>query len=233
MPLAAERCTVNPPLSAGEVHFLWWFIQGSVMQPETRRRLVLGWGMCERHAFGALAAEAAFRHGYLHGPAILYEDLMKRAAHALDAAGPMAGARAVRRLRSRAVCLMCELRYGPDSQGFISAERLAAGRDPSSVRDFLGRSERYWRVAVCGRCAVTGAAARCRLHLLGDLRSDPQVPFAPHRVLVEKILARVRRYSHSFCWEARGTDTEEDRAALVSAVGWCGGWRALLGCVGE
>jgi hypothetical protein len=222
---------MNPPLSPGEVHYLWWFIQGSVMDPGTRRRLVLAWGMCARHGFGALAAEAAFRHSYLHGPAILYEDLMERAALALDAGGPLAGARLRRRLRAHAGCLMCEAGYGPESKGFISAERLAAGRDLSRIREFLEHSEQYWRAAVCGRCAANGAGTRCRIHLLEDLRGKPELSLAKHRALVEDILAHVRRYSLSFRWEAQGTETEEDRAALVNAVGWCGGWDHLLACL--
>lgn len=231
MLLAPARCAINPPLSPGEVHYLWWFIQGSVMDPGTRRRLVLAWGMCARHGFGAIAAEAAFRHGYLHGPAILYEDLMERAARALAAAGPLAGARVARRLRARVGCLMCESGYGPQSEGFISAERLAAGRDLSQIREFLESSERYWRRAVCGRCSASAVEARCRVHLLEDLRRDPDLSLATHRALVENILGHVQRYSRSFGWDAQGTDTEEDRAALVSAVGWCGGWRHLLACL--
>lgn len=74
MGLALRRKTPTA-LSPGEVHFLWWFMQGSIMDPEMRRHLRLAWGMCDRHGVGALGAEAAFRHGYLHGPAILYAPL--------------------------------------------------------------------------------------------------------------------------------------------------------------
>jgi len=41
----------------------------------------------------------------------------------------------------------------------------------------------------------------------------------------------VTRFGRSFRWELRGTDTGEDRAALISAVGWCSGWRPLLSIV--
>jgi len=218
----------DAPLSPGEVHFLWWFIQGSIMQPETRRQLRLAWGMCERHGVGALAAEAALRHGYLHGPAILYADLMARAARAFGVAGPLPGARLARRLRSRGACLMCELGFGPDSRSFISQERVEAGRDLSQIRAILVTLERHWRATVCGRCAGSRAQPRCRVHLVEELRNDPLLDLEPQRALVCSILGHVERYDASFRLEMQGTDSPEDRAALVSAAGWCGGWSALL-----
>jgi hypothetical protein len=220
-------------LSPGEVHFLWWFIQGSIMEPETRWQLRLGWGMCQRHILGALAAEAAFRHGYLHGPAVLYADLMERALRAFELAGPLAAARLARRLRARARCQMCELGYGPASQGFISAERVQQGRDLSHLMSFLLECRSFWRESVCGRCASDDTKARCRTHLLEDLRSDPSLDLGPHRALVKRISRHMQRYDASFRWDLCGTDTSEERAALVSAAGWCGGWQALLSCIDE
>lgn len=230
---ASDRAAdpLETPLSPGEVHFLWWFIQGSIMEPETRLRLRRAWGMCERHSVAALSAEAAFRYCYLHGPAILYADLMDRAARAFEMTGPLAGPRLARRLRLRGPCLMCELELGPNSLGgFISDERVAEGRDVSRLRTFMAESERHWRGAVCGRCACTASAARCRAHLLLDLDRNPGIELAAHRALIAQIAAHINRYRVSFRWERRGTDTAEDRAALVSAVGWCSGWNALL-CV--
>lgn len=217
------------PLSPGEVQFLWWFIQGSVMEPQTRRRLWRAWGMCARHAFAWLCAEASFRHGYLHGPAIVYAELMAQALRALSAPPPLAAARVARRLRDRGRCLMCELGYGPGSRGFISAARLAAGRDVAALGEFMARSERHWREDVCGVCAGCASAARCRIHLLREVAGGSLSGLAAHRVRLARMAARAARYSDSFRWERRGTDTAEDRAALVSAAGWCGGWSALLG----
>ena len=47
-------------LSDGEIHYLYWFIQGSIMVPNIRRRLRRAWGFCERHAWGYILVEAAF-----------------------------------------------------------------------------------------------------------------------------------------------------------------------------
>lgn len=220
-------------LSAGEVHFLWWFMQGSIMEPETRHRLRLAWGMCKRHTLGALGAEAAFRHGYLHGSAILYEDLMERATHAIALGGPLAGPRVARRLRSVAACHMCQLGYGADSQSFIPWTRVEQGRDLSWLRAFLVESRPHWISTVCGRCSRNGSPVRCRLHLLDDLRDDPLLALDAHRGLVDTIYRRVRRYSASFQWELQGSDTAEDRSGLASAAGWCGGWDLLLQCADE
>jgi hypothetical protein len=64
-PEKRQRCTL--PLSNGEINFLWWFIQGSIMSPSTRDRLWKTWGMCERHTWGFISVEAAFRQGYMMG----------------------------------------------------------------------------------------------------------------------------------------------------------------------
>ena len=216
------------PLSSGEVHFLGSFIQGSIMLVETRRRLRLAWGMCQRHSLGALRVEAACRHGYLHGPAILYADLMGCAVRAFDAHGPLLRRQLARRLRERGPCLMCDLGYGPRSEGFVAPQMLAAGRDPNPLMRFLRATEPQWRTAVCGDCARNGALSRCRIHLREALRTGAALDLDAQRLLVTQVAERVQRFSDSFGWDKRGTDTAADRAALVSAAGWCGGWDALL-----
>src|SRR5208337_4046275 len=116
-------------LSPGEIHFLWWFIQGSIMFPSTRDQLRRAWGMCERHAWGFISIDAAFRGGYLHGPAVLYEDLMGRAFTAMDVNALMSPGRMLRKLREKEPCIMCEGRYGPDTKGAVNADRVQKGRD--------------------------------------------------------------------------------------------------------
>lgn len=124
-------------LSSGEVNFLWWFIQGSIMDSDVRWSLRHGWGLCDRHTSAWLSVEAAFRHGY-----------------------------------------------------------------PSPVR--------------------------CRAHLCAEIEDGAADKLDAHRSLVRYIAHHIRRYNESFVWEMRGSDTVEDRAALISAAGWCGGWRGLL-----
>ncbi|OGO42193.1 MAG: hypothetical protein A2Z04_06485 [Chloroflexi bacterium RBG_16_57_9] len=103
--------------SDGEIHFLWHFIQGSIMIPSTRWSLRRNWGMCDRHSFGFIAVEAAYRRGYLHGQAVLYKDLMERAAAAFKAPAPLQAVNVALKLRETEPCLMCKLGYVWSSVG--------------------------------------------------------------------------------------------------------------------
>ncbi len=155
-------------LSPGEIHFLWWFIQGSIMNPETRVRLRKAWGMCERHAWGWMVVEAAFRSTYMHGPAVLYEDVMGLALAAFEMHGPGQHGRLRRRLRQKGPCLMCEEGYGHESKGFVKKKIVQQGRDLTELLGLARRTEPYWRNAVCGTCAGTASTRRCRQHLIED-----------------------------------------------------------------
>jgi hypothetical protein len=44
-------------------------------------------GMCERRGWEAILAEASLRQGYMHGPAILYQDLLRPAITAVRLKG--------------------------------------------------------------------------------------------------------------------------------------------------
>lgn len=215
-------------LSDGEVHFLYWFIQGSIMSPETRGRLRRAWGMCPRHSIGYLLVDAAFRRGWMHGPALLYADLMEHALVAVRSCGPLGPLLCWNRLRSRGPCLMCELHYGPHSMGHLNWEELQRGRNPDQLQTFACSTRPYWSAAVCGRCAGNGARPRCRPHLLAEGRAGPE-----QRQFVAYLTHHLSLYHRSFRWEYRATDTSEDRAALIGALGWCTGWRPWLALVDQ
>jgi len=216
-----------PDFSDGEVHFIWHFMQGSIMNPATRWKLRRHWGMCDRHGFEFVAVEAAFRHGYLHGQAVLYEDLMKRAVDAFDGWQPLQAAILAFKLREAAPCLMCDLGYGPHSATIAPGERVERGKDLSEIHALAQATQQHWRGLVCGRCAGDGTPLRCRLHLREDLL-DHGVNMADQQALVVYIADHITRYALSFVWGHHGTDTAEDRAALVGAIGWCSGWRPWL-----
>jgi hypothetical protein len=234
-PVSASPSGVRPndwQLSEGEIHFLYWFIQGSIMIPETRWRLRRAWGLCERHAWSSIAVEAAFRHCYFHGPAVLYTDLIERACAAFDVRGPLAGRRIARALRDRGPCLMCDCGLDGRSRGAARADLIERGRDVQEFRGFVTRTEPFWRSAVCGTCVGSLGAARCRRHFRDD---------AAHGVadvdgqydLVRRTFDRLRAYAQSFVWGYQGTETDEDRAALIVAVGWCSGWQGFGAFVPE
>jgi len=220
-------------LSPGEIHFLWWFIQGSIMNPDTRERMRKAWGFCERHAWGWMAVEAAFRSGYMHGPAVLYEDLIERAMTFFDVYGPMQSTRVRRRLRERGPCLMCEEGYDSNSSGCVRQELVEQGRDLKQARLFAQRTFPYWRNAVCGRCAGTESPVKCRKHFLEESNPRSMEDFQLHKELVTDIFGHLVKYARSFRWEFHDTRTEEDTAALIMAVGWCSGWGILLSIMGQ
>ncbi len=228
---------VSPPglfeLSPGEIHFLWCFIQGSIMTPSTRNRLRKAWGFCERHAWGWISVEAAFRSGYMHGPAIMYEDLMGLALRAFQMHGPVQRGRLRRRLRQRGPCLMCEEGYGPASTGFVKQQIVDQGRNLVELKRMAQTTRRYWQKAVCGRCSGTGSTQRCRRHFIEDESLRLNGGVTDHRSLVTYVSDHLVRYARSFQFEFRGSGTEEDIAALLSAIGWCSGWRTFLAITGE
>ncbi len=201
------------------------------MFPSTRDRLRRAWGLCDRHAWGFMVIDAAFRGGYLHGPAVLYEDLIERAVIAMDVTGPISRGRMVRKLREREPCIMCEGRYGPDTKGAANADRVQKGRDLTELRLLARRTDPYWRPTICGRCAGTDAVQRCRRHLIEDIATDLVDNFDEHCQLVNDIAHRLSIYAQSFQLEFRHTRKDEDMAALISAVGWCSGWTTFLSII--
>jgi len=215
-------------LSDGEIHYLWWFIQGSIMGPNMRHRLRRAWGFCERHAWGAILVEAAFRQGYMHGPALLYDDLLKPALPAFHLRGPLKNLRLARNLRNKGPCPMCEMGFGPESIGKARPELIERGRDVTELLTLAHKTERYWEKAICGRCAKNGSIQRCRRHLIEDASIGLINTFSTLVSFIEYVCHHIARYYRSFQLEFQGTETEEDMAALISAVGWCSGWRIFL-----
>jgi hypothetical protein len=214
-------------LSDGEIHYLYWFIQGSIMIPEVRWRLRRAWGMCARHAWGAVAVEASYRHGFMHGPALLYQDLVERADAACNLAGPLKVRRLVWNLRPRGPCMMCEMGYGPGQPASAPRDLIEQGRDLQCLRKFAQDARALWQETVCGICAGNGSRARCRPHLREEGSPEDAEEVAPHCTLVKDIAKRLTVYSKSFVWGYRHLETEAGRASLISAVGWCSGWRSL------
>jgi Kef-type K+ transport system membrane component KefB len=164
-------------LSDGDIHYVWWLVQGSVMEPDVRWRLRRAWGMCERHTWGALATEAAFRHSYFHGPAILYQDLMERALRALSSSQRWPTRLVAGRLRETGPCLMCEMGLTATSRGTARPELVEQGRDPAIFRRFAVETRSYWTGTVCGVCRerfLAGAGAIV-LTFLAGAELDPAI----------------------------------------------------------
>lgn len=215
-------------LSRGEVAHLLAFAQGAIMVPELRAALRRSWGLCARHAAGWLVVESALRGRYLHGPALLYADLVGRAVAAVDAQGPLAAARVARRLAAAGACPLCDAGIGAASEGLVGEARWRSCREPGAWLSFIDETRAHWCGRVCGVCDGSGRAARCRRHLADELaRHAGPVP-DDARTALRSLGTRIAAYDRSFGSDHRGSDTRAGRAALVEAAGWCSGWPALL-----
>jgi hypothetical protein len=207
----AFRLGAPEPLSDGEVHFLYWLIQGSIMSPDTRQRLWRAWGLCQRHACGFITVDAMCRHGRMHGPALLYADLMTRAQQAFRWRGPLWAWRIAWALRDKGPCLMCDVGSRPTSPSSAPSDLIARSRDPTEIRAFARRTRAFWEDTVCGRCVDESSGRRCRPRLVEDVRHGSVADVAQQRALVADISRRVGVYAQSFCWESRGIDTEAEQ----------------------
>lgn len=221
----------EPPLSDGEVDFLWWFIRGSLMDAGVRTRLHAHWGLCPRHSLAFFVVESSFRPHLIHGCTILYSKLMRRAVRRLSIEGLRSlvpDRLALHFLRTSGPCHVCDLGYGPHSQGNVPPARLQQGRDASSAIRFASENCSGWQPYVCGVCSGNGSFALCRPHLVATPEGDADKCTASQRELVKTIAFHLDRFDNSFRWEQRGTDGPEDRGALIAAIGWCSGWGNLL-----
>jgi hypothetical protein len=218
-------------LSEGEINFLWWFMmEASIMVPETRDHLRRTWGLCQRHAWGWLAIECSFREDFLHGPAILYEDIMERAqlvfSRRLNSLTWQHG------LKNREQCLMCDLGFGPQSTGSPNQKILQRARDFTNLKSFARKTRQYWEKYVCGLCSgKQNGGFLCRPHLLSEL-SQRRLKHTDidleKRFVVGYLSRQIKDYSRSFRWEYRNARTVENEASLITAIGWCSGWTELL-----
>lgn len=218
-------------LSDGEVDFLWWFIQGSIMDPEVRARLYAHWGLCPRHSLGFFAIESAFRPHLIHGCTILYAELMRRASNVLNDRGIhslIPHGVALHLLRESGPCHLCDLGYGPRSTASLPPDRNIQGHDLSVAKRFATDNEIGWRPYVCGVCTATSSEVLCREHLVEALTHGDSHQIKDQHRVVTTIGAHLANFENSFRWKLRGTDTSEDRGALISAIGWCSGWRVLM-----
>jgi hypothetical protein len=229
--IAPEHDLTMPP-SNGEIHYLWYYIQGSIMNGDVRRSLHNSWGLCERHAWIAIQVEASLRHGFMMGPAILYEDLLDRSAAAFKTRGPLKHRQLLRKFQGKGPCMMCNMNLGPHTKGTARKELMDRGRDLKEMRRLAEMGRPFWEETVCGACQGNGSRQRCRPHLMEDIGRGDVDRLEIHEKRIHQLRHHIVLYSRSFEWERRGTATDEDKASLISAVGWISGWRPLLSLVG-
>jgi hypothetical protein len=224
---------IQPPTLAatdGEINFLWSFIQGSIMIPESWNRLLRGYGFCERHAWTHVSVEMSFRDTYLLGPTILYSALIEKSLRMATA--PRANTHSVAwKLRATDTCFLCALNINDTATGAAPRARLDQGRDSGRLRAFARGLEPMWRGYVCTSCAgpesVGSRPNRCRLHLSADASARKLFDLSSQKKLLQKVHVSLTRYQSSFL-AGNPLASDRDRAAFGTAVGWCSGWRPLL-----
>lgn len=189
------------------------------------------WGPCAYHARLLLAMECARFHRDLRSPAALYCSMMRRAEREFHQAAVRDPVDFADRIDDASPCPVCE----SPATG-VSDERMNSGalaRGAMEFQRFREETSAHWRQFVCATCGGERRAVRCRLHLACDLRSGERPDMVRHRRTIEAITGHLIRYARSFDWHHRGSETAEDRAALVAAIGWCTGWRHLIGGNGD
>ena len=119
------------------------------------------------------------------------------------------------------------------ARDLLKKKIVQQGRDLTELLGLARRTEPYWRNAVCGTCAGTASTRRCRQHLIEDESPGLADDISVHSSLVTYLSTHLVKYARSFQFEFKGSQTEEDTAALISAVGWCSGWSTFLSIVGD
>jgi len=226
------------PLTDGEIYYLYWFIQGGIMNVDTRWALRRAWGFCPRHAWAALAVEMAFRSDNLLGPAILYVDLLERCLTAFRRSGPLQAQRLLRRLRPAGPCTICDMGIYWATKGAAKAEVLEQGHRTEALVDYALRYQRHWQSSVCRLCAGESHTASslatsmlCRLHIIEQGEPTLERQLQALRSFLEATYTHMSALDRSYMLEHKGTAKPEDRAALLTAVGWLNGWRPLLALI--
>jgi hypothetical protein len=204
-----------------EVSQLWSFLDGAIMNVETRHHLWRTWGLCPRHSWGYAVLEVELRGGLPFSTTILYEDLIVRAARSLTRSLRLPWSVARRSLESRGECYTCDyegLAHGPGAPGAQDQAQLANTR--RRFRPLLLGSQEHWRPVTCPSC-LGGSGPVCRQHLLAGVEPGSRDDLA---AWLSQLARRLGRFKESMTW--RGPEaTEFERVSWVEAIGWFSGWR--------
>jgi hypothetical protein len=216
-------------ITDGEI--LWSLIQGSILVPGIWNRLLNGYGFCEQHAWTHLSIEMSFREKYLLVPTILYGALIQKSLDALSFAPFVSNSSVARRLRAADTCLLCALNVRGAEMPAAPQTQLYRFRDGSFLRSFACGLRSLWNGHVCSACKGQPREGDvqdlCRLHLLAAAKTQGPIDFLGSKWLLQELDARVNYCLQSFT--VGGPEAgDRDWAAVITAIGWCSGWRPLL-----
>jgi putative (di)nucleoside polyphosphate hydrolase len=217
-------------IADGEVNFIDGFMHDGSIGAECGLQLMGYWGYCERHAWVSLAVEMSILHGFCSRSASLYVDILQQAVAALAAESRSNRRVVAKQLRESGSCMICNA--NPRWRGLLSHAELAKAKDPSPLQSFAESSAPFWNSDCCSQCTggVTGGHL-CRRHIIEALNEGVSLDLNHEREYLLNVLGRLENYAWSFSWGFRGIDGPEDRAGLISAIGWCSGWSSLTAIV--
>jgi len=202
-------------LTPAEVKQLSWFLDGAIMDPDSRRRLRRYWGLCPRHGWGLAIVECESRGGAVFVTTLLYEDLTRLAARAVRGRFLTRASRA-RRLQVEGSCPTCEYAaFAHDDPAWIARTRTLNQLGRFSELFRASRPEVDWRS--CPLC-LGGTGLMCRRHLLTGA--------APREDLPEglcELAGRLHALRKSMTADGRPADARQ-RAAWIEVLGWFCGW---------
>lgn len=187
------------------------------MSASVRRRMVRSWGPCPRHAWAQAIVEIELRGGVPFTIAILYADLVTRAARALVAAD---ASQAQHVLAPRDACVTCDYcEFAEPDTAF--AERTQRANQRRRVGAMLAATRFEWEPAACPTCVPGAAGLPCRPHLVA--RQADLVAGLPG--YLDGLAERLHVFQKSMTWRGP-TATAAERASWVEALGFFAGWRA-------
>jgi hypothetical protein len=216
VPVGRPPCQRPGPLDAtkADVRALLSVLDGSIQVPAVRRRLRQSWGLCSRHAWLLAVTEIELRGGVPFTTAVLYEDLLQRAARVLGRRLVTVSWR-VGSLRSPATCIACD---GSEAAAtWDPAAEAETGRVNRRARTTAGfrATALRWQHRSCPRC-LGGSGPLCRPHLLAG---EP-VAVAPLAHELERLALRLRRERRT----AWAPTADAPLSSWVEALGWFAGW---------
>ena len=213
-------------ITDGEVNFIQGFLHDGSIGAECGLQLMHHWGYCERHAWVSLAVEMSALHGFCSRSATLYADILRQGIDALEPARRRSRHAVAKALKESGDCMICKA--NPSRRGLLSVSELITAKDIVPLRRFAGESVRFWGSDCCPRC-INGLASGslCRRHLVEAINAGILLDLEQERERLLGVLARLENYAWSFSWGFQGIDGPEDRAALISTIGWCSGWSSL------
>jgi hypothetical protein len=204
-----------------EVKQLWWFNDGSIMEPETRHHLWRSWGLCPRHAWGYAVVENEVRRGRPFSTAILYADLSERAAR-LAGRRLASWRRTASQLAPHDYCFTCDY-LGVLSNGELTVDREQwVAMTPLVNRrkrtgELIAAAAELWETLACPSC-LGGTGLVCRPHLIAGAEPDRGLAGA-----LRHLSRRLERFVDSMT-ALKTAVTPRERASWIEALGWFTGW---------